>query len=209
MDFLFKRNNNKWFEDKFNRKPKEWSIEQIHALYERAKKRSNKRWKTKSDFIKEIVSKIPKNNKGEHVIYFYNPKDKNNIYQYNFKYNNDYKSYSIGRDRVEFSKDIVAGRQEKLDFILSHDDSFELGQKYHDLDKMCSYLEHRVMRILWMLVEDKLRDHFKKTDTLPKSVFIIDIGPKKYYVKIDDQHRFGYMKFHLGGEYTDEIIKID
>ena len=197
------------FEHRFNRKPKEWTIEQIHALYERAKKRSNERWKTKYDFIKEIVGKVPKNSKGEHVVYFYHPKDGKNIHCYEFKYNNEYKSHTIGHGRVEFSKDIVAGRQEKLDIILSHDESFELGQKYYELDKMCSYLEHRVMKVLWEIIEDKLREHYKKTDTLPKSVFVIDIGTKKYYVKADDQHRFGYMKFHLGGEYTDEIIKID
>jgi len=207
MNYNFLYSNS--FERKFNRKPKEWTIEQIHALYEKAKERSNKRWKSRSEFIKEIVDKIPKNSKDEHVIYYYHPKDNNNIYYYTFKYNSEYRSHSIGQGRVEFSKDIVAGRQEKLDFILSHDESFELGQEYYKLDKMCSYLEYRVMKILWMLIEDKLRVHFKKTDTLPKSVFIIDIGTKKYYVKVDDQHRFGYMTFHLGGEYTDEIIKID
>ena len=73
MNYNFLYSNS--FERKFNRKPKEWTIEQIHALYEKAKERSNKRWKSRSEFIKKIVDKIPKIVKMS-VIYFYHPKDK-------------------------------------------------------------------------------------------------------------------------------------
>ena len=66
MNYNFLYSNS--FERKFNRKPKEWTIEQIHALYEKAKERSNKRWKSRRRA--SICSKSnPRNSKSRSSIY--------------------------------------------------------------------------------------------------------------------------------------------
>lgn len=201
-------NHKELFEWKFKRVPKIWTVEQIHDLWLRAEERGSKKYADSSAYIQEIVKEIPKNERGEHVVYFYHRRD-NSLCKYSLSYHRDWKCYGISQGHVEFSKDKVAGRDEKITFLLTNQRAFEMGQRYHELDGMKSNLQYRVKAILWQIIEDKLRDHYKKLDTNPPDVFTINIGDYKYYVKTDEQHRHGWLKFHWGGEVIDESIKIE
>jgi hypothetical protein len=210
MRYRDKIYNQGLFEFKFKRKPRLRSIDEIHELYLRAKERSDERWRLKLELQNLIVKEIPKNDNNEIIVYFNNQRDPKNLYQFTMRYNSDWKGYELSRNRVEFSKDIVAARSEKIHFILNNEKAFELGQKYYELHNMNSYLDHKVMSILWEIVENKLREHYKKLEENPnRDVFIIKMGSKKYFVQVDEQHRFGYLKFHLKGEYCPDVLEIE
>lgn len=197
------------FTKRFKRKMKVWTIESIHELWERACVRAGKRQSESSDYLQEIVKEVPKNDRGEHVVYFKQKGDENGrIFQYKISYHKDWKGYGVSTDLLEFSKDKVQGRDEKITFLLTNQEAFEMGQKYHELNLMKTNLQHRVKHILWEMVEDKLRDHYKKIDQNPPDISIIEIGGSKYYVKVDEQHRYGWLKFHWAGCVTDDTIKL-
>lgn len=190
----------KEFTKRFKRKMKVWTIDEVHDLWLRACDRANIRQREKSAFIKEIVKEIPKNDRDEHVIYFYHRNDladQKSVRCYKLSWNSDWKSYGIGQSTV-----VMNTRDEKITFILTKDKEFEMGQKYHQLhqlDYMCTNLQWSVRKILWYLIEEKLQKKFK--DVSSPDVFILDIGAKKYFIELDDQHRYaGYKKFHMKNE---------
>ena len=197
-------NNSEYFERRFKRKPKVWTIEEIHSLWQGACVRSEARWKIISDYTKEIVNQIPKNDRGEHVIYFKHDKN-STLMQYKFSYHRDWKSYGVSTDTVSFST-----REEKLEFFTANELAFEMGQKYYELKKMSSDLNHKVKYFMWEMVEAKLQKHFRDLDVIPPDVFVIDISDRKYYVELDTQHRYGgYLKFHFKGECTEGSLKLE
>ena len=191
------------FTRKYKRKPKEWSIDQIHDLWVRAKERADKKQLELSNYIKEIAKEIPANEKGGHIVYFYNRHDKSGrIYQYNLNWSNEYKSYMIGSNPVDLKT-----RDEKLTFILSNDKQFEMGQKFDEIYHNTSRIHYRVREILWRIVEEKLQNKFKDAVNIP-DIFPLQIGNKKYYIALDEQHRYGWKKFHLKNECDDEVFSI-
>jgi hypothetical protein len=194
-----------WFEQKFKRKPKNWTFEEIHDLWIRVGERSEKRRQELLRYQDLIIKEIPKNDKGERLLYFMLRDD---LYSYNFRYRDDFKSYGVSTNLVRFSTDKITARSEKIDFIISNEKQFEMGKQYRYLDKMCSHKHYRVFEILWRNVEEYLQKSFKDLPYLKTDVFIISISNKKYYVKVDEQHRFSYKKFHFGGEVTDGEIVI-
>ena len=57
-----------------------------------------------------------------------------------------------------------------------------------------NYVEHRMMFL---------------GHTLPKDITIVEIGNKKYYAKVDSQHRYSYLKFKLVGDVDEtETVRI-
>jgi len=202
VNFLW--NNKSYFEHKFKRNPKVWTIEEVHDLWKRACARSNSRWKIISDYTKEIVKHIPKNDRGEYVVYFKHDKSPK-LMQYKFSYNRDWKSYGVSTDTVSFSN-----REEKLEFFTANELAFEMGQKYYELKKLSSDMNYKVRHFMWELIEAKLQKHFKDLDVMPPEIFIIDIADKKYYVELDTQHRYrGYMRFHFKGECVEGSLKLE
>lgn len=195
------------FKYKFKREPKVWTIDQIHDLWERACVRAGKRQSESSAYLREIVKEVPKGANGEHIAYFKREGDVR-ISRFKFSYHRDFKSYGVSTDTLEFSKDIVKGRDEKIDFLLTNQRAFEMGQKYYELQKMLTNYQYRVKQILWEMVESKLQDHYKKLDKNPPDISIIEIGGSKYYVQVDDQNRYGYLKFHLRGCVSNDTIKL-
>ncbi len=187
------------FFGKFKRKFKDWTIDELHDLWLRTCSRASIRQKEKSDFIDEVVKEIPKNDRGRHIIYFYHRNDKKNTHQYEISWNHDWKGYGISQNRVELKT-----RDEKLTFILAKQREFELGQKYHHLDYMCTRAQYYVKDILWRMVEEKLQAKFKDSANTIPDIFILDIGSKKYFIELDSQHRYGYLRFHMKNEYTGE-----
>ncbi len=198
--------NPEFFTVRFKRSPKMWTIEQMHDLWNRSCLRGAKRQRDISSYIKEIVREIPKNDRGEHIVYFYSTDG--SLHCYKFSYNSEFRSHAYSIDSVQFSKDKVSARNEKIEFILTNEKAFEMGQKFHQLKKLSTYQHDRVKQALWETINDKLRKHFKEKEIHPPSIFTINIGDSKYYVKTDDQHRYGYMVFHYGGVCIDDSINI-
>jgi hypothetical protein len=198
-NFITYDNCSNFFEKKFKRKLKTWSINDVHDLWVRACKRSDIRQNEKSNFIRQIVEEIPMNDRKEHVIYFNHNK---NIHCYKISWNSDWKSYGISQGRVELKT-----RDEKLTFILAKDKEFEMGHRYYHLDYMTTQLQWRIKEILWRMVEEKLREKFKNTTKIP-DIFILDIGSKKYFIELDNQHRYGYCKFHMKNEYNGDYLSL-
>ena len=187
---------------RFKREPKYWTIDQLHDLWLRACERAEKRQSNISNYIKEITREIPKNDREQHIVYFRHRNDEtDNIHQYEFKWHYDWKGYGVSNNRVELKT-----RDEKLTFILANDKPFEMGQRYHELEYMRCKLQHFVKHYLDEMVEKELQNHFKKLNTNPPDVFIWKIGSRNYFVELDSQHRYGYLKFHIKNEFTGEIL---
>jgi len=158
VNFLW--NNKSYFEHKFKRNPKVWTIEEVHDLWKRACARSNSRWKIISDYTKEIVKHIPKNDRGEYVVYFKHDKSPK-LMQYKFSYNRDWKSYGVSTDTVSFSN-----REEKLEFFTANELAFEMGQKYYEL-KIERYDERFTSKIALQTI---VASGLKKKDRQNKSL---------------------------------------
>lgn len=205
---------------KFGKKPKTQTIESVHDLWVRAKDRSIRRRKIMTDFIDEIVKEIPKDEKGKHVVYFYRDVDKiesdclsfvkisptishQDIYCYTFDYDRDYKCYG----HVMGQPDLKT-RDERLIFILSNEKSFEMGQKFRELDIRRTWLEHKVFRTLWDMVQEKLRIEFKNSRLMSNDIFILNISDKKYYIQVDERSHPSYPIFHMRGECKGLEIKL-
>ena len=187
-------------------KPREKSLEQVHDLWLRASQRCQKQQAYLSSVIDEIVSTTEKNSKNEWIVYF---KIKDIFFSYNISYNHEFKSHGYSYNRVEFNKDLAVGRNEKLEFILANEQAFKLGEKLRLAEKNRSNKSYMVESKMHEMIEDKLRAHFKETGTLPKDITIIEIGNKKYYAKVDSQHRYTYLKFKLVGDVDEtDAIKI-
>lgn len=188
---------------KFKRKPKQWSLEQIQDLWERASERGRKRQKMLSKVYDKIINEIPKDGNGRKVVYY---TENDIVYNYEFSYYRDTKSWGYGSNRVNFSKDKVRGRDEKIEFILSNDRAFELGQEYRDVVKLRTKFEYRVRQIFVDMVEDKLKSVYK--DSFPPDITVVKVGDRKYYFEVDSQHRYSYLKFHFKGLVSDKIIEL-
>lgn len=194
-----------WFEKRFKRKAKKWSIEEIHDLYLKCVERNRIRKSILSEVTEYVVNQVPQEN-GERKVYAHNKRG--DILVYTIRYVSDFKSYGTSTDFLKFSNDKVKSREEKIDFIINNEKLFEIGEQYRKAYNNVSMLEQVVFKYLWKIVENKLRIEFKDVKYGPPDVFTISIGGKKYYVKSSEQHRYGYMVFHFGGEVKENVIEI-
>jgi len=188
--------NPEYFKHIYGRYPKNWTIESVHSLYLKLLERSNKRYELTRECIDEITSTIPKDNK--HICY-YETDDRTMCIE--FTYYNEYKSYGVSRNTLDMSK---LSRDEKLAFLLATEKQFELGEKYNRLSKNESSYHYYVFSVLWEMIENKLKEHFK--GVRPKDTFVISISDKKYYVIVDRDRYYGNFKF--GGECKNDVIEL-
>jgi len=201
---------NKWaFEYRFKREPKVWSLEQIHNLYLKAKERSNKRNSDFTKHINKVFEQVEPNRNGSYEVYF-----NRGEYVYKYEINKpDYSDWSFSTGRVEFSKDVVRAREEKIDFILSKELQFELGNEMRRLEKMRSHFHLHVFHILVDSVDDKLCKRYKdvKNYEVPK-VLKVNIGGTIYYVALDKDSRnstYNWKKFEILEVEDNNIIELD
>jgi hypothetical protein len=196
--------NSEFFKLKFKREPKVWTIEGVHDLYLKALDRHNKRLKLWIDCVNRIVNETHEFEKDKRKIFF--TKD-GKIYQRVLNKNLEYNSWGVcSPDLVKFSSNsTIVDRNEKLEFLLSNEKAFELGELYESLQGNTRHLHLRVKQVLSEMVQDKLREKFKNTES-PNMLTIL-IGEKRYYVVCDDQYRRSriYKKFELLNEVTEEI----
>ena len=191
------------FTNRFKRKMKKWTIDEVHDLWLRACDRGSKRYQAKSKQNDKIIKEVTPNERGEYIVYYYPKYDPGHVHRYKFSYHSDWKSYGVSRDRVEMKT-----RDEKLTFILSKEKEFELGEEYHRLDNLCSDLQWRVKEVLWRMVEEKLQKKFKDVGSNIPDVFILNIGTKRYFIELDEQHKYGYSRFHMKNECTGDVLSI-
>lgn len=192
------------FKLKFKREPKVWSIDEVHDLYLKALDRHNKRLKLWIDCVDRIVNETNEFDKDKRKIFF--TKD-GKFYQRELSKNHEYDSWGVhSADLVKFSStSTLVDRNEKLEFLLSNEKAFELGELYESLQGNTKHLHLRVKHIISEMVQDKLRFKFKNCES--PEMLTISIGEKRYYVKCDDQYRRSriYKKFELLNEVTEEI----
>jgi len=196
--------NSDFFKMKFKREPKVWTIESIHKLYLKVLDRHSVRQKLVVDCVNRIIDEVQEFEKDKRKVYF-NREGK--IYQRELSKNSEYDSWGIrSADLVKFNSDkTIHNRNEKLEFLLSNEKAFELGELYESLQGNTKYYHLRVREILSEMVEDKLRFIYKEKEA--PNTLTVSIGDKKYYVQCDDQYRYSrvYKKFKLLNEVLEDI----
>jgi hypothetical protein len=196
--------NSDLFKMKFKREPKVWTIDDIHELYLKAFERHSKKQKLVIDCVDRIVSEVQEFEKGKRKIYF---TKEGKFYQRELSYHSEYDSWGVGSyDLVKFSSNsTLVDRNEKLEFLLSNEKAFELGELYQSLQGNTKHLHLHVREVLSEMVQEELRLKFKDVES-PR-IFTISIGDKRYYVECEDQTRYSkiYKKFKLLNEATEEI----
>jgi hypothetical protein len=200
----------KWaFEYKFKREPKEWTLEQIHNLYLKAKERSEKRSSEFTKHINKIFEQVEPNKNGTYEVYF-----NRGGYVCKYQVNKpDWSDWSYSTGRVEFSKDVARGREEKINFILSKELQFELGTEMRKLEKMRSHFHLHVFHILEDSVNEKLNKKYKgvKNHKVPK-VLKVNIGGTIHYVALDKDsrnHSYDYKRFEILGVEDNDVIELN
>lgn len=196
------------FRDKFKRDPKTWSFKELHDLYLRAKERADKRRKDFSEFIDRIMADIDPKENGYYQVYF----DREGTTSMYSIRKDDHFSWAYSTDRVTFSKDIVKAREEKIDFILSNNRQFELGEELRRLEKMKSSFDRHVFYIIEQAVNEKLCEKFKKVkNQLVPKVIKADLGGIVYYVALTKESRssgYDWKSFEILGKEQKEIYKL-
>ena len=205
------KDNIKYFyKKKFNREPKQWSIEDLHNLYLKAKERSKKRQKLSSDCGKRIISELPIEVRDAcRYAYFYRE-------EYNRNKDIEYKT-SLYRYRITPTKlrgvdsftwstervDSTASRDEKLSFILANERAFELGEEFNKLEKLRSSYHHYIWHEIWQIIEKKLDNIYKDKEVPP--TIKLKIGDKEYLVIGEDNYH--HIKWKFIGEYNQETVE--
>lgn len=187
---------------KFNREPKIWTIEEVHDLWIRSCERAVKRGKESTKVYNEVINEIPKIGNYKKIYYTIDGK----VYEYSFSWSSSFKSYGYSSNQVRFSENKVIARGEKIDFILSNEKAFELGERYRKAKKLECSVQRRVKSIMCEMVCDKLKEVYK--DKFPPDITQVNIGDKKYYFAVDDQNRYDYLQFHYKGEVQDNTIVV-
>ncbi len=196
--------NSDLFKLKFKREAKVWTIDEVHELYLKSLKRHSVRQKLVVDCVNRIIDEVQEFEKDKRKVYF-NREGK--IYQRELSKNSEYDSWGIrSADLVNFNSDkTIINRNEKLEFLLSNEKAFELGELYESLQGNTKHYHLRIREILSEMIEDKLRFIFKEKEA--PNILTVSIGDKKYYVQCDDQYRYSrvYKKFKLLNEVTEDI----
>jgi hypothetical protein len=192
------------FERKFNRKPKSWTVEQLHDLYLRAKERAEKRWNISKEIMEEIQKEVFCHDNRTKVYFYQTVRDETYLRSYEFNWSglyNKHTSYSIGDPKLN-------NREERLDFLISNTKAFELGQKFRDskvLEDMAWTSSWKIRDIFWQVLERKLRNIYE--DKVVKDTILVEISGYKYFIHVENGY-YGYPSFSLKNEFDGEIIKV-
>lgn len=199
LNFLFPE----FFEYKFKRKPKDWSLEELHDLYLRAKARAEKRRNHTLSIMDSIDKEITKFDNKSQVYFYQTINDTTYLRQYEFTWKSRYEKYSS----YSLNDPKMKSREERLDFVLSNSRAFELGQEFYEskrLEDMAWRNMWRVKDILWQVIEKKLRKMYEGVQV--KDTIIIEISGHKYFIYVENS--WGFSNFTLKNEFDGEIIKL-
>lgn len=197
------------FELKFNRDPKDWTFEDLMRLYHRAKERADNRRKAFSDMIDKTIEELEPDEKGYVKAYFYIG---DQAYSYNLRKDATF-GWCYSTEQVAFStKDAVLKRDQKVEFLLQNQKSFELGEELRRLEKMKSVFDRHVFGIIEEAVDAKLCARFKnvKNHQVPR-VIKIDLGGEIYYAALTKESRnsgYDWKSFEILGKAEEEVIML-
>lgn len=180
------------FKYKFNREPKQWSIEDVHKLWLKTKERDKKYRDIYLNIIDEINNVIPGDKKD---VYYYD--DNNRLMKYSLFFDKRFKSWLVSKSVVS-----LKNREEKLNFFLANNQNIELGQKIYNANKFTSgRLRYVSFYILNKLVSDELRKKFKSLDIEPPISFTIKLNDIEYIVNtLNDNYHTSYYEFNIASE---------
>jgi hypothetical protein len=198
------------YKHKFGRDKKVRTIKELNTLYINSKKRSDSKQSVIIGIIDEIVAKIPLSGdrgRKQHITYFIGRE--NILYQYEMEYRSEWDSYGTSYNRVKFEGSVEQIRDQKLDFLLSNELAFELGEKYNKNKDFNMHLHHRVKWYLIEAITKKLEIIYKEVRffDIPK-VIPVDVDGYKYMFTLDSNSSGYYKKFILAGELEMEPIEM-
>lgn len=199
------------FEYRFKRKCKEWTIEDVHALWLKACERTEKRKAVSRELYDRIVEEMAPGHKKNFKIYQDDP-EVDYTYEYSFRWDDGWNGYGVSSNTVKFSDDTKIARDEKIDFLIANEKAYKWGRLYSQDQKNRPKFHFIVMEVLFKMIENKLREHFKNSDDTPKPIFKIAISDKQYYIIAsgDGLHfKNNYVKFEFGGEVEENEIKLE
>lgn len=190
-----------YYNFRFGKDKRERSITEIHDLYIRSRDRSTLKKTVTWDIINEIVEKVPvSDNRGRksYITYFY---ENDILYQYEMSYDNEWDSYGISTNRVEFNGTVEEIRTQTIKYITSYEVEFELGEKYNKYKNYNRSLHRRVMHYLVKAITKNLEEKYKDVTlmNLP-DIIPVNIGNHQYIFHADKNSSRYYKNFVLIGE---------
>lgn len=189
---------NPWFEMKFKRKAKVWTLEMIHELWLKTIERTKIRREQFTSCINEIVNTIEPEVERDEKIYRVYFLRKSQVHYYQITKSQFTDGYGYRRELLNF-----ADRDQKLKFLLSNEKSFELGEKMNNLETLLSYQHSKIKSILsdrlhkYLLDEFVRKGHFNPLNDL--KTIIVNIQHKSYFVnaQITTYSNPQYIQFEL------------
>lgn len=194
------------YEGRFGRKARQWTPEQLMALYFAAKERSDKRHKAASAVIGAALDELEPDEKGKIRIYSFSD---GRVREHMLRKDPDF-GWGWSQSWLEFSKDKEKARDEKIGFLLENARAFELGEELVAKDAMRSWLHQNVWTAICNLIDRRLGEIFKEARIrdIPR-IFTIGFGEHAMYVQLDATWRAnGWKKFDTLGLVEHERIEI-
>lgn len=188
------------FKFRFKREPRIKTLEQVHDLWLRSCERAYERKKPYIKIFDTIIKEIPDVNGYKKVYY----SEEGKLYEYSFSYTSQFDSYGYSTSLVNFNKSKEENREEKINFILSNQKAFELGEKFNESTKLICHKQNRLRSILFEMVEEKLKALYKKSCFAPE-ITTVKIKDKEYYMELDKDSYGEYMKFNYKGTVSKTI----
>jgi hypothetical protein len=189
------------FKLRYGRNPKTWTITMLYDLWLRASARSEARRQKLLDYTQHLVKEIPANKDGNHIIYFYSDHwDKNEIYCYKFSKFLYRAKHTYGVSSSQLS---LKNRKEVLEFILSNDKAFEIGQEYDRLNRLMSHWHYMVWSVMEKMVAEQLKNHFKELGAYPTETFAVTIAGEKYFINAIDKFGNGHFEFKICNKFNE------
>jgi hypothetical protein len=155
------------FEYRFKRKPKVWTVHEVHNLWMRAKSRNSKRRKEFDRYLNWITTNVKPNNGKNWIIYYSDTSF--------YELENHYK-YGLTH-RTGYSKN---DRNSKIDSIITQSETIEIGKKLKYLERLISRAGSVVKSHLDRLIE-------KEKDVKKLREKSWGHGVKDIFIRIDDR----------------------
>lgn len=189
---------------------KKRSISDVHNIWVKSCVRSNLRRNKILEIQEKIISEIPDvdgDGSSRKLVYFIN---NDIVYKISFSKSDYLGVWTYNTSPLNFSGDKKIGRDQKIEFILSNERQFELGEEFINAKNLRSSLQHEIQYRITEMVTEKLKVFYKdkgiESYEIPK-VSIVEINDIKYYYLLEENNGFSYIKFKYGGEVKD-VIKI-
>ncbi len=141
-----------YFEFKFKRKIKQWSLEELYNLYNAAYIRH----KNRLEILKTFLEKIEKT-KYERIYYHYN----DTVICVKFFHQNNRFCYS--ENVLNFNTlSEIENRNVKLDYLIDTEDKFKLGEEYKKIEELQSSIHRNILHVIFdRIIDDILKPKYK------------------------------------------------